>query len=635
MSEWVGMKLWQWPRWAHYVLAIGVSLLAILSRFYYRDKFGDEAPFTISTLAVLIAAFAGGFRPGLAASAISMIFAVFLFIEPEGWVEAHTRSIVVTVAVWVSMSYICGMLRHYAMQNEALMRERQAEQAQLAATMDSITDGFLSVDEEGTVRRANTAAAEMLGRSQEIVGLAIENVVEALHSPDLKDKMAVVRNDQVSVRLDVPNPKTGRWYHLRLYPSERRGLVIFMQDITDRKELEVGRDRMLSFERTARSSAEQASRLKDEFLATLSHELRTPLTTLLGWLELIEARETMTGSMREGFDAIQRSSKRLTKLIDELLDLSRINAGKIRLDFREIKAADLVVEAIAAVQPLAEENGIDLRSDIRNHGACVRGDSSRLHQICGNLLNNALKFTPRGGSITVTLDANDQEVTISVADTGEGIEPSAIPLIFERFRQADGKLARSHQGLGLGLAIVDQLVRLHGGRIEADSEGVGKGATFTVRLPLAEIAERTADTRTVLEPIPAPIGLDGVRIMLVDDDDSTRQLLQVVLAESGADVMPCTSAQQALKELETVMPDVILSDIGMPEMDGYQFMATVREKFGGPDVVPAIAVTAFGRSEDRDQSLAVGFQSHLTRPVRRLDLIGEISRVLDRSAAGR
>jgi len=612
-------------------------LIAVILRFALQDEFDGRAPFMLSTLAVGIAAFAGGFLPGLVATVVSIVFGSFLFVTPEQrdaqWTGADTVMVFSTAVVWIGISLICGKMRDLAIQNSKLLTERDDERLRLAATVDAMSDGFLSFDGRGHVARWNPQMLSVLRRDSFEDGATIDDLLASVNSPALSGALAEARAQRKSVRVDVPFGEGGKWMHVSIDPVGRGDFSLFCQDISDRKELELSQARMLAFERSARSSAEQANRLKDEFLATLSHELRTPLTTLLGWIELLEAKEKLSGTMAEGFDAIKRSANRLTKLIDDLLDLSRINAGKIKLDFRHVNAADVVIEAVEAAQPLAKTKGLTLRADIRSHDVMVRGDAGRLHQIFANLINNAKKFTPEGGEVTVTIDREPEACVVSITDTGEGIAPEFLPLIFERFRQADATIGRRHEGLGLGLAIVRQLVELHGGSISAVSDGLGKGSTFTVRIPVAVVGQRNPLPRRKRRVEVGPGSLSGLKVLIVDDDNETREFLRIVLQDLGAEVETASDGREALARLQNSLPDVLVSDIGMPEMDGYQLIRKVRDEISDGLALPAVALTAFAREEDRSLAMESGFQAHLTKPVKAIALGQVILDVLAESVA--
>ena len=408
-------------------------------------------------------------------------------------------------------------------------------------------------------------------------------------------------------------------------------------DITNRKAGEEERERLLVSERAAREEAERASRMKDEFLATLSHELRTPLNAILGWASLLNPESDAT-ILKQGLAVIERNSRLQTQLIEDLLDMSRIIAGKLRLDIGLIDPSSFIESAIATVQPSADAKEIRLRTVLDPRAGPINGDSSRLVQVVWNLLSNAIKFTPKGGSVQVVLKRVDSHVQVQVSDSGVGIEPEFAPYVFDRFRQFDASSTRRHGGIGLGLAIVKHLVELHGGSVSVESRGVGQGTTFTVRLPLAAVH------RAVVEHAPAsPAGpeveavrhtgtLSGVKVMVVDDEADARDLIRHILQASGAAVHTAGDADEALESIGRIRPDVLVTDIGMPEVDGYELLRRVRRldaDEGGR--TPAVALTAFARTEDRTRALMAGFLVHVSKPVEPEELVATIASVAGRT----
>ena len=375
----------------------------------------------------------------------------------------------------------------------------------------------------------------------------------------------------------------------------------------DRIALAIDHARLFEAERAARAEAETANRMKDQFLATLSHELRTPLTSMLGWLRMLRSGRLDERMEARALETLERSTRAQAQLINDLLDVSRIVSGKLTMELTSIDTDEVVAAAVEAVRPLAEAKSVVLAHQRAVRQAVVQGDPGRLEQVVWNLVSNAIKFTPEGGHVSVDVSAGDSEVTIAVADTGKGIAPELLPEIFERFRQ--GAATRTQGGLGLGLAIVRHLVDLHGGRVAAQSEGIGQGATFLVQLPLAGAAIVPVVRRDAGGEFPR---LDGVRVLVVDDEPDARALMGTVLGQCGAEVATVHSAAAALEALGREHYDVLLSDISMPEEDGYQLMRKVRAL---DTTLPAAAVTAFARAEDRDAALEAGFQLHVAKPV--------------------
>lgn len=399
--------------------------------------------------------------------------------------------------------------------------------------------------------------------------------------------------------------------------------------IEELKRAEGERDGLLLREREARAVAEAACRLKDDFLATVSHELRTPLTSILGWSNLLRTGSLDEESTAKAFDVIERNAQNQKRLIDDLLDVSRIIGGKLLLDVREIELARIVEDAVEVVRPAAAAKGIRIVSSFDPEVWTVSGDAGRLRQVVWNLLSNAVKFTAEGGRVEVRVERDGGRARVAVSDTGKGIAPDFLPHVFERFRQADARTTRAFDGLGLGLAIVRHLVEAHGGTVRADSPGEGLGTTFSIYLPLsamrADNPER-ADHKRHRPAARSSESLRGVRVLAVDDNSDTRDLVEAVLNRCGAEVRSSDSAAGALDVLREWRPDVLLSDIGMPHEDGYELIRRVRAldaSHGG--CVPAAALTAYAREEDRSLSLAAGFQMHLVKPVNPAELIAAVA----------
>ena len=401
------------------------------------------------------------------------------------------------------------------------------------------------------------------------------------------------------------------------------------------------REEMMKREQVARAQAEDANRAKDEFLATLSHELRTPLNSILGWAVMLKNRQTDVTSWPHALDVIERNARAQSQLIEDLLDVSRIITGKLRLDVRAVELVGVINAAIDAVRPAAEAKGIRLTSVLDPKAGPIAGDPDRLQQVLWNLLANAVKFTPRQGRVEVRLERIDSHVAVVVKDTGSGIGDDVLPQIFDRFHQADGTTTRRHGGLGLGLALVKHLIELHGGSVRADSAGHDRGATFTVELPLMaqltfdETIPAQAASRRQAPAVP-PLMLEGLRLLVVDDDADTRELFTRLFGQQGAAVVVAASTADALTEFAKRAPDVLLCDIEMPEQDGYALIREVRRisaKQGG--TVPAVAVTAYGSVDDRIRLLSAGFQMHVAKPVDPDELVAVVASVTGRVAAPR
>ena len=414
-------------------------------------------------------------------------------------------------------------------------------------------------------------------------------------------------------------------------PSERelRFLDLLARqaaDLLDRRRSEIERERLLVSERTARTAAEKASRVKDEFLAIVSHELRSPLNPILGWAMLLQTGNLAPDETTEAVDIIAKNAKLQAELINDLLDISRILRGKLSLNVVPVDLVQTIQAAIETVRLAAEGKSIQIKTNLEPDIGRVSGDPNRLQQILWNLLSNAVKFTPSGGRVEVRLEKLDSIARVTVSDTGKGIDPDFLPYVFNYFCQENGTATRKHGGLGLGLAIVNHLVQLHGGTIQVDSAGLEQGATFTLKLPLALDSVAEEDNSSTK----SASNLDGIGILLVEDNADTRDLIAFVLEQSGAKTIAVASARKALETLNHFQPDILLSDIGMPEMDGYRLMRQIRalppERGGN---IKAIALTAFAAEIDYQQAMSAGFQEHISKPIMPDKLIMAISSLLN------
>ena len=399
------------------------------------------------------------------------------------------------------------------------------------------------------------------------------------------------------------------------------------------------RELLVEAERAARADLERAGRMKDEFLATLSHELRTPLTAILGWAKVLQRKSDDAPTLAQGIDTIARNARAQAQLIDDLLDMSRIIFGKVRLDVRPTDLACVVEAAVETVRPALQTKGIQLWQSLDPVAGPIDGDPHRLQQVVLNLLSNAVKFTPKGGAINVVLARANSQLRIAIKDSGVGINPEVLPHVFDRFRQADSSITRRYGGLGLGLSIVKQLVELHAGTVRAESAGEGLGATFIVTLPMAPAGIGGGRAADATAPAAASLALDevdlsGVKVLVIDDEPDARELVGQMLIQAKAEVMMAGSAGEAMRVLEACRPDVMVSDIGMPGEDGYQFIREVRRLApakGG--LTPAIALTAYARSEDRTRAMRAGFQVHVSKPVEPPELVAAVGGLAGRIAS--
>ena len=531
---------------------------------------------------------------------------------------------------------------------------RQAAQddarALLAAVVESSDDAIITKTLDGTITSWNASAARLLGyAADEIIGQPITVLIP----PDRQEEERhIIANLRAGNRIEhyetVRVAKDGRLIEVSLTISPLRdqtgeivGASKILRDVTERKRIErelqelLGeRNQLLASERAARSEAERLSTSKDEFLALLSHELRTPLNAILGWTQILRSGSLASANFEKGLGVIERNVRAQTQLVDDLLDMSRIISGQMRLEVQPVMPYAFVQGAIESARPAADARGVRLEATLDPAAGPVSGDANRLQQVVWNLISNAIKFTPRGGHVQVTFERVNSNIEICVADSGIGIQPDFLPHIFERFRQADATTTREHGGLGLGLSIVKHIVELHAGTVVANSDGEGQGATFRVRLPVA--VSRWSPNRPHEHPrssqrLAVPFvnaDLSNLVVLVVDDDADSRDLLHRLLSDCGATVTAAASAAEALAATDNQRPDLLISDIGMPEIDGYQLLRSLR---ANSDVrFPAIALTAFARSEDRTRALLAGFVAHVSKPVEPAELIATVAAVSGR-----
>lgn len=529
-------------------------------------------------------------------------------------------------------------------------KQIEVELAESEARFSALADGLPMpvwvLDERGHARFVNSAFTEFFGGDEQRVP---EDVWRGLVHPDdasvfeyeLQEALKAQRSMHALVRARRADGQW-RWLEMNARPRFSRmgrfiGLAGSSPDVTERREIEMAREELLQSERAARSAAENMARVKDEFLATLSHELRTPLTTILGWSELLLQRIDETSPMYKGLGVIANSAMAQKRLISDMLDLSSMLLGKVQLEVEVLDLRAQLIEAMRAQELVAEGKALNTSLVLPDDPCLVLGDATRLQQILWNLLSNAIKFTPAEGTVAVTLAADAGHWSITVTDSGDGIAPEFLRHLFGRFRQADGTTTRRHGGLGLGLAIVQQLVELHGGAVAASSDGQGHGATFTVRLPRYQPQADGRPLREVFsgpinEQIIEPFPLKGLHLLAVEDQPEVLEYLRRLLEEQGAQVTAAASAGEALALLDAgghTAIDVLLTDIGMPGMDGYGLVRTLREDIGvDAQALPAVAVTALARADDRKRALASGFQEHVAKPYSVAQLVSAVRKVL-------
>jgi PAS domain S-box-containing protein len=509
----------------------------------------------------------------------------------------------------------------------------------LAAIIASSEDAIASKTLQGIVTSWNAAAERLFGfTAEEMIGQSILRVIPPeLHSEEERILEQVRQGHRIERYETVRVRKDGTRVHISLTVSpimDPNGKIVgaakIAHDVTRLHALIADREMLLEAERSARAQAERMSRLKDEFLATLSHELRTPLNAIQGWSELLLHSGAKPENLTRGLQAIARNVRIQGQIVNDLLDMSRVISGQAMLEVRPTSLQDVLAHAIDAIRASAENKSIRIQTVVDSKVGPVRGDPTRLQQVLWNLLSNAVKFTPKGGRIKVVLERVDSHVEVTVEDTGIGIDEDFLPYVFERFRQADSGLSRRHGGLGIGLSIVKSLVELHGGSVRAKSRGKDQGSSFSVELPLFHL--RPEDDRISrinptdpLHTIELP-RLDGAHVLLVDDDIDGCELVSAILVARGASVRSAASGAEALAVLAQQSFDVILSDIGMPDMDGYEFMSALRKREETHSrLTPAVAVTAYAAPADRQRALLSGYQMHIAKPIEAGELIAAIA----------
>ncbi|HEX3184591.1 MAG TPA: ATP-binding protein [Pyrinomonadaceae bacterium] len=540
-----------------------------------------------------------------------------------------------------------------ALQVDQLTDLKSAELAQywLAALIESADDAIISKTLDGIITSWNAGAQRIFGyTAEEVIGKSVTILIPPDH---IDEEPAILARLRAGNRIEhyetVRRKKDGRLIDISLTVSPIKGpngqivgASKIARDITEQRQARKSLDAAYAAAERARAEAEEAaaekermfqkaeesSRLKEEFLATISHELRTPLSAILGWTRMLRLGQLSTEEQAKALDTIERNARAQAQLIDDLLDVSRIVTGKLRMDVRPSDPTSFIDAAVEAVRPAAEAKGVRMQKVMDTGAVSIPGDPVRLQQVVWNLLSNAIKFTPRGGHVQIRSERVNSHLEIVVSDTGQGIAADFLPHVFDRFRQADQKTSRQHGGMGLGLAIVRHLVELHGGTVGASSAGVGQGATFTVRLPIIPVYQVDSSGGRVhpgareLLPVHDPTDrLDGLRILVVDDEPDTRNLLKQGLEYCGATVSLAGSAAEALAALDHEVPDILISDIGMPGVDGYDLIKKIRTLQGETGRrVPAVALTAYTRVEDRLQALRAGYDMHVPKPVELTEL---------------
>ena len=529
-------------------------------------------------------------------------------------------------------------------------RKLHEAREQLAAIVEHSGEAIATKNLDGIIQTWNASAERLFGyRADEIVGKPVTILIppERLSEEDeilsrLRRGLPAERLETIRLKKDgTPIPVFVTVSPLKDTDGDVIGASKLIQDITARKRIERERQQLLAREQSLRTQAEATGRMRDEFLATVSHELRTPLNAILGWATMLNKDRVEPEIASRGIESIERNAKAQAQLIEDLLDVSRIISGKVRLDVKSVVLIPIIDEALDAVRPAAEAKSIRLSVNIDPAAEHLRADPVRLQQVIWDLLSNSIKFTPSGGEVAVTVRRTSSMAEISVNDTGEGIDPEFLPYVFDRFQQADSSVTRKHGGLGLGLAITRHLVEMHGGTIEAHSEGEGRGASFTVKLPIPAVYPETSlmrdgggrDRHSARPESHKSPTLKGIKILAVDDSSDTRELVSAVLEDRGATVTTASSVREALDVFAGWKADVLVCDIGMPEQDGYTFIRAIRQlppERGGD--VPAIALTGYARVEDRSRALQAGYQMFVPKPIEATELCTIIASLISDSA---
>jgi PAS domain S-box-containing protein len=531
---------------------------------------------------------------------------------------------------------------------EAVAAATARSEAWLRTTLASIGDAVIATDESGRVRTMNPVAESLTGWSEAearerpldaVFRIVNESTRQAGENPVTRvlreGRITGLANHTVLLARDGrATPIDDSAAPIRTPEGRTIGAVLVFRDITARREVEREQALALDREQAARRDAEAATRSKDEFVTTLSHELRTPLNAIFGWVRLLRSGALDEPARAHALEVIERNTRSQTRMVEDLLDVSRMMTGRFRIEPRPVDLAVVIEAAMEAVRPALDAKGLVIATRLEDAVGPVAGDPDRLQQVIWNLLTNAIKFTPRGGHVSIRLERRGSHVEVQVSDTGRGIAPEFLPHVFERFRQADSSPARAQPGLGIGLALVRHLVELHGGVVEASSAGEGRGATFTVRLPVPATlpgVHRESTGSSPLAPDTDPLRpLAGLHVLAVDDDADARELLRLAFRQAGAEVTVAESARAALAALEATAPDVLVSDIGMPDGDGYDLLERMRAAERGSRL-PAVALTAYARPEDRDRAIRAGFQLHVPKPIEPAALVRAVALVCGRA----
>jgi len=631
-----------------YGIAVAVFLVCALLRLLLHPLLGVAGSFSFFLLGATIASLVGGLGPGLVVTILGGMAGLFFVSGTNVLYPPFAPGPIVQLltygTVGAAISLFGGFYRERA-------RELRENQQQLEAVFRQSSAGLVQLDADGRIVLANERFCLMSGWAADAMrGTGIRDLIDPADRTYLDDAMRTVsggvRPAPIELRALRPDGSE-TWLQLALSPlgsgdDHAHGSTAVVLDISSRKLAEARlaqsdrrvRD-MLERERLARADAERANRLKEEFLSTLSHELRTPLNAILGWSHLLRETTSVPPEVDRGLTVIDRNARAQARIVDELLDMSSIITGKMRLEMRYVGLDELIDSTAEGLTPSFDAKGVALELALERDAGLIVGDRDRLAQIVFSLLSNALKFTARGDRVEISLRRVGSQMQISVVDNGKGIARKFLPHVFERFRQEDGSSRRTHSGLGIGLAITKSLTELHGGSVSVTSEGEGKGAQFVVTLPIAATPTPAAEPRPVAPAHAAPIdttSLDGVRVLVVDDDEDNRLVVRRLLAAHGAEVSIAGSAAEAVERCARFRPHVLLTDLGMPNEDGFDLLSRIRAwEAASGHTVAAAALTALTRVEDRRRAMSAGFQVHVTKPVEPPELLAVVAGLAGRA----
>jgi PAS domain S-box-containing protein len=643
-----------WLRFAgvrRYGIPLIAILVAALLRVALEPLWGPRLPFFTFYPAVMVSAWCCGFRAGVLATAGSVAMIDYLWLgevfDPatrRDLGEVTALALFALVGVGISWASESAHRSHRRLEATAAAERRLLQERM--ALLECAAQGLFGVDRDGRCTFINRACAEMLGwRADEVLGRDMHELLHPRRSdgrPYPREDCAIYRavelgtaafvTDEVVFRRDGTAFPAEYAAQPLVVDGQLVGSIVALGDLTQRRNTEAEIGRLLDAERAARAEAEAANTAKDEFLAVLSHELRTPLTAMLGWIALLRPGRLAADRTRYALDVIERNARMQAQLINDLLDVSRIVAGKMELNRLPVDLAGVVQRAVESAQREAEAKRIRVTTAVDPGAGPVLGDATRLEQVVGNIMANAIKFTPSEGQILVTLERHRGRARLRVRDSGPGIAPDVLPHVFERFRQAESSSRRRHEGLGLGLAIVRHLVETHDGAVRAENGPEG-GATFTVELPLLAVQAPAEGLEPAGPAAPAPVRLDGLAVLLVEDHADSRETIALTLETLGAGVTAVPAVADALVVLRDRTVDILVSDLGMPGADGFDLIRRIRwqEDRSGRGRLPAIALTAYASAEDRERALAAGYDAHVAKPVDADELGAALTRLLPRT----